>query len=72
MRLVSSGIATRWMEWAGADRVHVRSEELEEVRDGHVDRDGEHAELGRALVPERIIVLEDSHLWGSRSGRADS
>ena len=45
-----------------ADRVHVRAEELEEVGDGHVDRDGENAELGRALLREHIVVLEDAHL----------
>ena len=40
----------------------MRAEELEEVGDGHVDRDGEHAELGRALLREDVVVLEDAHL----------
>ena len=47
----------------------MRAEELEEVGDGHVDWDGEHAELGRALLPQRVVVLEDAHLRG-RSGGA--
>ena len=42
----------------------MRAEELEEVGDGHVDRDGEHAELGRALLREDVVVLEDAHLCG--------
>ena len=50
----------------GADRVHVWAEDLEEVGDRHVDRDGEHAELGRALLPEHVVVLEDAHLGGVR------
>ncbi len=40
----------------------MRAEELEEVGDRHVDRDGEHAELRRALLPQRVVVLEDAHL----------